>query len=80
MAPRPQQTPLSLPAYMRAKTRAACPVCKLPDAIRAQLGRPAGRRGFSRADQIEWLREACGVQISVEELTAHLSGRHEEGA
>lgn len=69
--------PLSV--FMRDKAKADCVICKLPDEIRNQLGKPASRLGFSRPDQIEWLRTACGaVNVNLAALNTHLNSRHDE--
>ena len=69
----------TLVKFMQAKARAGCAVCQLPAAVRAQLGTEATKRGFTRADQVEWLRGACGVQtITVDGLDRHFRGRHDE--
>lgn len=71
----------SLAQYMQSKVRAGCLICQLPQEVRAQLGREASKRGFSREDQVEWLRLACGAaKVTVEILTAHLNGKHDQGA
>lgn len=79
---KPAETTQSLAAFMQAKARAGCVVCRLPEEVRSQLGRAAVKRGFSREDQVEWLRSACGVGVTHEELSTHLNGRHDrpEGA
>lgn len=72
----------SLAAFMLQKVRDACLVCQLPPVIRDQLGPAAGKRGFTRQDQVAWLREACGVkEVTLDILNAHFNGRHdrEEG-
>lgn len=70
----------SLAQYMLDKQRAACPVCKLPAAVRDQLGTPASDKGFTRRDQVEWLRDACGVVgITEQVLAKHFSARHDRG-
>lgn len=68
-----------LAAFMHAKVQAACPVCQLPEAIRVQLGPAAARKGFTRADQVEWLRVVCGVAgVTVDVLNRHFNGRHDQ--
>jgi 6-phosphogluconate dehydrogenase len=64
---------------MQEKARKNCLVCQLPKEIRDQLGTEASKKGFSRQDQIEWLRAACGVaQVTSAILNRHLSSRHDE--
>lgn len=68
----------SLSEFMRAKVRARCPVCKLSADIRAQLGTAAARRGFTRVDQVEWLRVVVGAgDVNLDILNAHLNARHD---
>lgn len=70
----------SLTEFMRNKIKAACLVCQLPKEIRDQLGRSASKKGFSRPDQVEWLKVCGYTKITVEELGKHLNGKHEEDA
>jgi hypothetical protein len=68
----------SLKNYMRAKVRANCLICQLSPEIRAQLGRAATDRGFSRTDQAEWLRTAVGAsEVTLEILAQHLGRGHD---
>jgi hypothetical protein len=84
MASRPEQQPnMNLESFMAKKrkerNKRECKVCQLPDGVRSQLGKPASEKGFSRPDQLQWLREACGqTQITMQMLAKHLNGRHEE--
>ena len=68
---------LGLMDFMRAKRREACPVCKLPAEVRAQLD-TASDKGIKRKDVLEWLRTIVGVPITDAELTAHRTGRHDD--
>lgn len=68
----------TLEEFMRQKARVGCPVCQLPGGVRAQLGRAASKRGFSREDQVEWLRRSIGAQgITLDILNKHLAARHD---
>lgn len=61
------------------EARAHCKVCHLPASFREQLGRAAGAKGFSRAEQLAWLHAVGPDQsITVQDLQAHTSGRHED--
>lgn len=65
---------------MKGKVKAACPVCQLAPEIRAQLGTSATKKGFSRPDQLEWLRTVVGAsKLTLEELNTHLNGKHDQG-
>lgn len=63
--------------YVRGKKRADCRVCHLhPDTLVA-LKRCADR-GLKVAEQLEWLRAACGVAVTPQEIAAHRSQGHEQ--
>lgn len=69
----------NLSKFMRSRARAGCAVCDLPAEIRSQLGRPATKRGYTREDQVEWLREAVGAKkVTLEVLATHLSSKHDQ--
>jgi hypothetical protein len=73
---------VSLTQFVRdkelARAREGCVICKLPAEIRAQLGRGATRRGFTREDQVAWLKGPCGAKgVTVEGLANHLNGKHD---
>lgn len=72
--PKPDVT---LVAFVKAKRRENCQVCKLPVEIRGQLGRPASEKHISRDQQIEWVELATGVKLTLEEFNAHVNGRHD---
>lgn len=75
--PNKPDKPQSLAVFMQEKARAGCLICKLPSEIQAQLGRPATKKGFTREDQVEWLRTipaAAGVTLEI--LIAHLNAKH----
>lgn len=74
MSAKPKE-PKSLVDFVKAKKRADCPVCALPEEIRAQL-HAASEKKIYRADQLAWLKEECGHPISGEDLNRHYSGRH----
>lgn len=68
----------SLSAFMLSKARAGCLICQLKPEVRAQLGGDAGKRGFTRQDQVDWLRAACGAtKVTLDILNRHLSSRHD---
>lgn len=68
----------SLATFMRDKTRAKCPVCQLPKEIRAQLGAAASDKGFTRRDQLEWLRGTSSLtSLTADILNKHLSAQHD---
>ena len=79
MGSKPKKDSPDLAAFMRAKLRKECVICQLPAAVRSQLGRPASRKDFTRQDQLDWLHEAVGAKhITMNQLVAHLNGRHDE--
>ena len=67
----------SLGEYERAKRRAACAACSLPETIRAQI-RTASDRRIKQSTVIEWLKEEHGLTISRAEFTSHGSGHHDQ--
>lgn len=76
--PAPKTKAPSLTEFMREKARKGCIICALPLEVRMQLGKPATERGFTRPDQAEWLRQACGVTgVTLDILNKHLSSRHD---
>lgn len=71
---------ISLADFMRSKARKGCLICELPLEVRAQLGRSATKKGFTRDDQVEWLKTVCGMpKVTREVLDQHLNGRHDRG-
>jgi hypothetical protein len=70
---------LGLVDYMRAKRREGCKVCQLSGDIRAQL-RTASDKKILIRDQIAWLRDVVGADITADDLTSHRSGRHDDAA
>lgn len=67
----------SLVQFVRDKKRAGCPVCMLPEAVRAEI-EAARSRKIGRAEQIEWLKSEHRVTITRAQFDAHHSGRHEQ--
>ncbi len=67
----------SLVEFMRQKRREACPVCALPEDVRAQLA-TASDKGITQKHVLEWLRSAIGASITKDELTGHRNGRHDD--
>jgi hypothetical protein len=70
-----RKTP-TLAEFVRGKAKDACVVCTLPAVVQGQLGAEATKRGFTRTEQLAWLREACGVQVDMTALTKHINARH----
>lgn len=70
------KSPTSLVDFVKAKKRAACPVCQLPEEVRAQL-KEARSKKITRSVQLEWLRDEVGVEIDDLDLNSHIAGRHE---
>lgn len=68
---------VSLTDFVKAKKRENCPVCKLPVEIRGQIGKSASEKHISREQQLEWVALVTGVKLSIEELNAHVNGRHD---
>lgn len=66
---------LALVDYMKAKKRAECAVCQLPDAIREQLAEASSKKIKVR-DQLEWLTEVVGAEVNESDLVSHRSARH----
>lgn len=66
----------SLVDFMRAKKRRDCPVCRLPDVLRAQLADARGKK-VRRTDQLEWLAAEHGIKLTAAQFDTHHSGRHE---
>lgn len=68
----------SLTDFMREKAKRDCLICKLPIEVRAQLGPEATKKGFTRPNQLEWLRQACGANsVTMEVLNQHLNRQHD---
>lgn len=77
MSQKRERPKLSLVEFVRAKKRANCSVCKLSVEIRGQLGRTASEKKISREQQVEWIKMVSGVTITIDELNAHVNGRHD---
>ena len=79
MAPakKPAAKARSLVDFVMAKKRAACPVCALPEAIRADLV-AARTRKIRRVEQIEWLAEEHGIKVKASDFDTHVSARHDQ--
>lgn len=71
--PSQQSSNKSLSEFIGEKARAGCPLCRLPKEVRSQLGKAATKRGFTRDDQLEWLRACYKVDVTAEQLAKHLS-------
>ncbi len=69
---------VTLSEFIREKKKKDCVICRLDVSIRRQLGPEASKRGFSRGDQVEWLREVVGITaVTGDVLQQHLNGRHD---
>lgn len=68
---------VTLVDFVKAKRRENCRVCKLPVAVRGQIGRPAGEKKISRDQQLEWVALVTGVKLTLEEFNQHVNGRHD---
>lgn len=79
--PKAEAAIMALAEYVRGKRldekRAVCPVCRLGAEVRKELA-IAGQRGYTRKEQVGWLREVVGVEITALELQAHFAGRHDD--
>lgn len=71
------KTPRSLEGYMKDKRRAECPVCQLSDEIREQIATASAKK-IRRKDQIEWLQQEIGVDVTARDLDTHYFGRHNQ--
>lgn len=71
--------PQSLVEFMRARKKSACPICRFPVTVRRQLGPAAQAAGYTRRDQVDWLRDACGggADVTMDALNAHLNQHHD---
>lgn len=69
--------PRSLVEFVRAKKRAGCKVCALPEAIRVELT-GARTKKIPRAEQIEWLATDHHITVTSAEFDAHYSGKHDQ--
>ena len=62
-------------AVRRAERQAKCPVCRLPDEVRAQL-RIAREKGYSRLEQLSYLK-IVAPKVTELDFNGHASGAHE---
>lgn len=67
---------ISLADYARRQKLKDCPVCQLPEDIRAQLRKGASAK-IRRPTQLEWL-QSLGHPVTDTQLTAHYSARHDD--
>lgn len=65
----------SLVEFVKAKKRADCPVCALPDAIREQIVGASDKK-IKRPEIVAWLNEECGYSIQAGDLEKHVNARH----
>ncbi len=66
----------SLLDFERAKRRAACPVCSLPDAMLNEL-RAARAKKIPQNTVLEWLKTERGITLSRQEFLVHGAAHHE---
>ena len=76
-APASKRPALTLTEFVRAKKRAACPVCGLTEDVRSQLIE-ARTKKIKRAEQLEWLAVQHQIKLTGAELDCHYSGKHEQ--
>lgn len=76
MAPRGQAKGRSLTDYVKAKRRAACAVCSLPDGIREEI-RAARSRKINRDTIMDWLKEEHDITLTHDQFNSHQSGHHD---
>ena len=62
--------------FVRAKQRAGCKVCSLPDSVREEI-RNARTKKITRRDVLEWLKTEVKSPVADAELTTHTNGHHE---
>lgn len=67
---------MSLAEFMRAERQKGCPVCALPKHIKEQL-QEAPEKKIKVADRVLWLNEVCGADVTISDLTTHVSARHD---
>lgn len=74
------ETSTTLEEFMRTRAKRDCPVCALSRDVRAQIGKAASERGYTRGDQLTWLHEAVGAShITLEQLGRHITRQHDRG-
>lgn len=62
-------------AVRREERRTKCPVCRLPDDIRAQL-RIAQEKGYSKAERLSYLK-LVAPKVTELDFNSHAAGAHE---
>ena len=67
----------SLIQYERAKRRAACAVCSLPEELRAQV-RAASDKKIKQGVVLEWLREEHHVTLARQDFVSHGAAHHDQ--
>ncbi len=67
----------SLLDYEKAKRRAACAVCSLPDALVSEV-RGARTKKMPQATVLEWLREEHGITLTRSQFVAHSAAHHDQ--
>ena len=77
MSKQREETSLSLVDFVKLKRKENCKICKMPVEVRGQIGKPASEKHISRDQQVEWLKLVTGVEVTVEDLNAHVNGRHD---
>ena len=74
---RPKKHKRSLLDFERDKRRAACPVCVLPQDIRAQL-RVAKEKKIPQAIVLEWLRGEHAITLARQDFVVHGAAHHDQ--
>jgi hypothetical protein len=72
----PPQAASSLVDFVQAQRREGCPICALPEGVREQLAE-APEKKIKLADRVKWLREVCGADVTVADVSRHLNARHD---
>lgn len=75
-AKRSTKAAASLVEFVRDERRKDCPICKLPESVRAQL-QEASQKKINMNTQVRWLNEVHGADVSYDDLKRHKDGRHD---
>lgn len=67
----------SLSDFVRDKRREACPICALPENVRADIA-TARDRHIRTAVVLEWLAKEHGLTIEPQQLTQHGTAKHDK--
>ena len=74
-----KKQPIPLGDFVKARRRVECPVCQLPAEVLRQLAE-ARSHHIRRRDQMAWLTDEVGLDITSADLDRHYSGRHHTAA